>query len=101
VSYSGRVAKSYEKQRAAKASAQHKASMQNLMARNMATQQAAINLARMANKEQDINFGEGKLDVLLLTLTVRLLCAPLALCSIIGANSLETGRSRQRCHHYR
>jgi len=42
------------------------------MARNMATQQAAINLARMANKEQDIDFGEGKLDVLLLTLTVRL-----------------------------
>jgi len=71
VSYSGRVAKNYEAQHAAMAAAQRKSSMQNLIARPMRTQQAAINLARMANKEQDINLGEGKLDMLLLTLTVR------------------------------
>jgi hypothetical protein len=72
-SYSNRVVKTYEAQKAA---AQRKASMQNLMARSMATQQAAINLSRMANKEQNINFGESKLDMLLLTLTVRLSLCP-------------------------
>jgi hypothetical protein len=72
VSYSGRDAEKYEEQYAAEASVQHNTPMQNLMARNLATQQAAINLARMANKEQDINFGEGELGLLLLTLTVGL-----------------------------
>ncbi|KAF2819779.1 hypothetical protein CC86DRAFT_128262 [Ophiobolus disseminans] len=68
---SGRVTKDYEAQQAAKATAQRKASMQNLIARPMRTQQAALNLVRMANKEQDMQMGEGKLDVLLLTLTAE------------------------------
>lgn len=72
VSDSGRVTKNHSAKHVANTAAQRKASMQNLLARPLRTQQAAINLARMASKEQDLNLGEGKLDLLLLTLTVRL-----------------------------
>jgi hypothetical protein len=98
-SHSGRVSKPSDVHNAL-AAAQHKATMHNFIARPMAQQQAALNLARFANKEKDIGLSEGKLDVLLLTLTVRLSpFAPHALFSIIDANLLVTGRSRQLCHH--
>ncbi|KAL5120960.1 hypothetical protein ACEQ8H_001148 [Pleosporales sp. CAS-2024a] len=50
---------------------QHKATMQNFVARPMAQQQAALHLARLANKEQDIGLSEGRMDLLLLTLTAE------------------------------
>jgi hypothetical protein len=80
VSYSARVAKYDAARKAAMAAAQSKASMQNFIARPMLQQQAALNLARLANKEKDIGLSEGKLDVLLLTLTVRLLPVPHSPC---------------------
>jgi hypothetical protein len=73
---SGRVAKELEARKAAKNAAQRQASMQDFIARPVRQQQAALNLARLANKEQDIGLSEGKLDLLLLTLTVRLLPVP-------------------------
>jgi len=76
VSYSSRVAKHSDAPDKAMVAAQHKATMQNLIARPLAQQQAALNLARFANKEKDIGLSEGKLDLLLLTLTVRLLPLP-------------------------
>jgi hypothetical protein len=42
----------------------------------MHQQQAALNLARLANKEEDIGLSGGKLDLLLLALTVRSLPVP-------------------------
>jgi hypothetical protein len=42
----------------------------------MHQQQAALNLARLANKEEDIGLSGGKLDLLLLALTVRSLLVP-------------------------
>jgi hypothetical protein len=99
VSHSGRVVKDLGAPKDAKNTAQRKASLQDFIARPMRQQQAALNLARLAHREQDIGLSEGKLDMLLLTLTVRLLPVPHLQCSIIGANSFVTGRSRHRCHH--
>jgi hypothetical protein len=76
VSYSGRVSTKADVRKNAKATAQRKATMQNFVARPMAQQQAALNLARLANREEDIGLAGGKLDALLLTLTVRLLPLP-------------------------
>jgi hypothetical protein len=76
VSYSARVRKHSGEHNSTKAAAQHKASMQNFITRPMAQQQAALNLARLANRETDIGLSEGKLDVLLFTLTVRPLPVP-------------------------
>jgi hypothetical protein len=73
-SSSGRVARKSQASESAKAANQHKASMQNFYARPMQQQQAALNLARLAQKETDIGLGEGKVDALILSLTVRLLC---------------------------
>ncbi|KAH4075069.1 hypothetical protein HBI25_163060 [Parastagonospora nodorum] len=67
----GRVAKHSDAQNKAMVAAQHNATMQNFIARPMAQQQAALNLARFANKEKDIGLSEGKLDLLLLTLTAE------------------------------
>jgi hypothetical protein len=85
-SHSGRVVKDVEARKAATNVARHQASMQDFIARPVHQQQAALNLARLANKEQDIGLSGGKLDLLLLTLTVRLLPVPHLHCSIIGAN---------------
>jgi hypothetical protein len=76
VSGSGRVVKNFEARNSAKATAQRNASLQNLISRPMHQQQAALNLARLANKEEDIGLSGGKLDLLLLTLTVRHLPVP-------------------------
>ena len=76
LSDSGRIVKDHETRNGMKLAEQHKTSIQNFIARPLVQQQAALNLARLANKEEDIGLTEGKLDVLLLTLTVRLLPVP-------------------------
>jgi hypothetical protein len=73
-SNSSRVAKKSQALESAKVTTQRKASMQNFYARPMQQQQAALNLARFAQRETDIGLGEGKVDALILSLTVRLLC---------------------------
>jgi len=88
-SCSSRVAKRSQALESAKVATQHKASMQNFYARPMQQQQAALNLARFAQRETDIGLGAGKVDALILSLTVRLLCPT----CFIGANSCETVRS--------
>jgi hypothetical protein len=74
--HSGRVQKDYDTLKAARVAAQQKSFMQNFTARPVIHQQAALNLARLANKEKDIGLSGSKLDVLLLTVTVRLLPVP-------------------------
>lgn len=50
--------------------------MQNFLAHSVQQQQAALTLAQFAQKEQDIDLGEGKISALILGLSVRLLPAP-------------------------
>ena len=73
---SNKVAMDYRAQNNAYIAAQRKASMQNFVTRSIQQQQAALNLARLARKEQDIGLSEGTIDSLVLTLTVSLPCAP-------------------------
>lgn len=56
----------------AHAAAQRKASMQNFMTHSFQQQQAALHLARLARKEQDIGLSERTLDSLVLNLTVSI-----------------------------
>ena len=75
--FRARITREHEAQNAAKAAAaQRKASMQNFIARPIKQQQAALNLARLANKEKDIGLSEGNIDALILSLTVRFLLLP-------------------------
>lgn len=76
LSYSSRVPTKADARNNAMAASHRKATMQHFIARPMAQQQAALNLARLANQEEDIGLSRDKLDVLLLTLTVRLLPLP-------------------------
>ncbi|CAI6334970.1 unnamed protein product [Periconia digitata] len=54
-----------------KAEAQRKSSIQALAARPIEQQQAALNLARLAKKEQDVGLTESNIDALVLTLTAE------------------------------
>jgi hypothetical protein len=71
---SGRIAKEARNARkskvAAEAAAQRKLSMAHFAARPIQQQQAAINLARLANRETDIGLNEQSVDALVLSLTV-------------------------------
>jgi len=71
---SGRIAKQAQKARrseaAAEVAAQRKLSMQHFAARPIQQQQAALNLTRLANREQDIGLNEHSVDALVLSLTV-------------------------------
>lgn len=71
--YSGRVMKN-QTLKAAKISAQR--DMQTFFARPVQQQQAALNLARLANHEKDVDLGDGSINALLLRLTVRPLSLP-------------------------
>lgn len=69
--------KDYEARTAAKvAAAQRKASMQHFVTRPIKQQQAALNLAQLANREKDLGLSEGNIDALILSLTVRFLLVP-------------------------
>ncbi|KAF2031062.1 hypothetical protein EK21DRAFT_63993 [Setomelanomma holmii] len=68
---SGRVHKDYESLKAAKVAAQQKVFMQGFTARPLVQQQAALNLAKLANKDKDFGLSEGKLDALLLMVTAE------------------------------
>ncbi|KAH7081687.1 hypothetical protein BKA63DRAFT_405592 [Paraphoma chrysanthemicola] len=68
---SGRVQKDFAALKTAKSAARQKAFMQDFTARPVIQQQAALNLARLAGKEQDIGLSAGKLDVLLLRVTAE------------------------------
>ena len=76
--HSNRVVKDYSARRQARAAAaaQRAASLQNFVLRPLHQQQAALNLARLAHKEDDISLSQNRLDMLLLTVTVRLLPLP-------------------------
>ena len=69
---SRKIVRDYEAQNSVHVAAQRKASMQNFMTHSFQQQQAALNLARLARKEQDIGLSEGTIDSLVLTLTVSL-----------------------------
>lgn len=49
---------------------QSKASMQSFAARPIQQQQAALNLAKLANKETEIGLNASNVDALILSLTV-------------------------------
>ncbi|KAH7409962.1 hypothetical protein DE146DRAFT_775188 [Phaeosphaeria sp. MPI-PUGE-AT-0046c] len=67
-----RVVENYSARKEAKAAAaQRAASLQNLVSRPLHQQQAALNLARLAHKEDDIGLSQGRLEVLLLTVTAE------------------------------
>ncbi|KAF9733087.1 hypothetical protein PMIN07_006361 [Paraphaeosphaeria minitans] len=55
----------------AQSRAQRKASMQNFAARPIQQQQAALNLAKLANKETEIGLNESNVDALILSLTAE------------------------------
>ncbi|KAF2445739.1 hypothetical protein P171DRAFT_272482 [Karstenula rhodostoma CBS 690.94] len=55
----------------AQSRAQSKASMQNFAARPIQQQQAALNLAKLANKETEIGLNESTVDALILSLTAE------------------------------
>lgn len=74
--HSRRIAEKNEAQKKASTAAQRKASMQNFVTHSFRQQQAALNLARLARKEQDIGLSEGTIDSLVLTLTVSTPFAP-------------------------
>lgn len=69
---SRRIIRDHETHNNAYVAAQRKASMQNFVTHSFQQQQAALNLARLAKKEQDIGLSEGTIDGLVLTLTVSL-----------------------------
>ena len=75
---SRKVTRDREAQNNAAFAAQREASMQNFVTHSFQQQQAALNLALLAKKEQDIGLNEGKIDGLLLALTVSTPCAPRA-----------------------
>ena len=77
--FSRRTARVDEAQSTANIAAQRKASMQNFVTHSFQQQQAALNLARLAKKEQDIGLSEGTIDSLVFALTVSAPCAPPAL----------------------
>lgn len=79
---SGRIEKAAK---AAKSAAQRKSSMQVFAARPLQQQQAALNLARLANKETDIGLTENSVHALVLTLTVNF--TSLVFLCLIGANT--------------
>lgn len=54
-----------------RAAEQRKLSMQNFAARPIQQQQAALNLAKLADKEHDIGLNERDVDALVIGLTVR------------------------------
>ncbi|KAF2631650.1 hypothetical protein BU25DRAFT_428541 [Macroventuria anomochaeta] len=68
---SRRITRDHEAQNIAHFAVQRKASMQNFVTHSFQQQQAALNLARLAKKEQDIGLGEGTIDSLVLTLTAE------------------------------
>ena len=76
---SRRITRFHEAQNNAHFAAQRKASMQNFVTHSFQQQQAALNLARLAKKEQDIGLSEGTIDSLVFALTVSTPCAPPAL----------------------
>jgi hypothetical protein len=67
---SRKVTRDHRAQSHVQAAAQRKASMQNFVTHSFQQQQAALNLARLAKKEQDIGLNEGTIDGLVLALTV-------------------------------
>jgi len=64
---SGRVKKA---QKNTASNAQHRSSLKSFTARPIEQQQAALNLAKLANKEKDIGLHENNIDALVLSLTV-------------------------------
>ncbi|KAF2134660.1 hypothetical protein P153DRAFT_371991 [Dothidotthia symphoricarpi CBS 119687] len=67
-----RIVRDYEARNVSKAAAaRRKASMQDFVSRPIKQQQAALNLARLANKEEDIGLSEGNIDALILSLTAE------------------------------
>ena len=94
VTCSRRITQDRVAQNNAYVAAQRKASMQNFVTHSFQQQQAALNLARLANKEQDIGLGEGTIDSLVLALTVSIPCAPPIL-SIDGANHVKQAEAPQ------
>lgn len=69
--------------------------MQNFLGHTMRQQQAALNLARLANQEKDIDLNGNTINALLFQLTVRSLSLvyPTRGVLINSANSRETVRS--------
>lgn len=77
MSHSNRVVKDYSARKQAKAAAAQRATLlQNFVCRPLHQQQAALNLARLAHREDDISLSQDRLEMLLLTVTVRLLLVP-------------------------
>ena len=68
--------------------------MQNFVTHSFQQQQAALNLARLAKKEQDIGLSEGTIDSLLFTLTVSTPC-PTCVVSIVSANHVKQAEAPQ------
>ncbi|KAL1650945.1 hypothetical protein SLS61_005713 [Didymella pomorum] len=68
---SRKVTRDREAQNNAAFAAQRKASIQNFVAHSFQQQQAALNLALLAKREQDLGLNEGKIDGLLLALTAE------------------------------
>ncbi|KAH6643948.1 hypothetical protein C7974DRAFT_300404, partial [Boeremia exigua] len=68
---SRRIARDHEAQHRAYTAAQRKVSMQNFVTHSFQQQQAALNLALLANRERDIGLSEGNIDSLVLTLTAE------------------------------
>jgi hypothetical protein len=60
-----------EQEASAKAAAQRQSSMQQFAARPIEQQQAALYLAKLANKEKDIGLNDHSVNALILSLTVR------------------------------
>lgn len=69
---SRKVMRDHEAQNTAHVVGHGQASMQNFVTHSFQQQQAALNLARLARREQEIGLNEGTIDSLVLTLTVSL-----------------------------
>jgi hypothetical protein len=61
--------KNYEARKVAETATQRNASMQNYLAHSIEQQQAALTLARLAEKEPEVNMSEGKVHALIYALT--------------------------------
>jgi hypothetical protein len=92
---SRKVMRDREAQNNAAFAAHRKASMQKFVTHSFRQQQAALNLALLAKKEQDIGLTEGKIDGLLLALTVSYSLCPTCIVSIIGANHVKQAEAPQ------
>ena len=80
--YEDNVAQEQEERRRRKLAASRKASYKEFVARPFQQQQAALNLAHLANKEPDVGLDEGSVSALYLTLTVRSFLSSAPLCLV-------------------